>query len=213
VLTKLLEWALSHFVEFQNFGLNAITASFCMTTFFALWGFWGLTKQIKKVKAEGAETLSVMWTLTFFAMFATCLPYGIVNGKFALVVTFLCRIPLYVILVPAIYKAREGFSRNEWLWAGVVTIIFSGALVSVNITFLILAWVGAVMAADQPRKILKNKNTIGVSIELVIAYLASTSFWFLYGLSTSDTYIMVWGGTYALVYGTTTVLYYHYRGK
>lgn len=210
---RIIEWASVHFVEFQNFGFNAITFSFTMTTFFAIWGAWGLVKQIKKVRSEGAETVSVMWTLTFLAMFTSCLPFGIQNGKFALVVTFFLRIPFYLILIPVIYKARCGFNRREWMWIAGLSIISFGMFFNINIVFLILAWTGAVMAADQPWKIWVNKNTVGVSIHLVIAYLASVSFWLLYGFVTRDLYIVAWGGTYFVVYFITVVMYYRFNSQ
>ncbi len=209
----IMEWAWGHFVEFQNFGINAITFSFCMTSFFALWGAWGLIKQIQKVQSDGAETVSVLWNLTFLAMFMSSLPYGIENGKFALVVTFFLRVPFYLVLIPAIYKARSGFSRREWWWVAALVLISLGMIYSIGITFIIFAWVGAVMAADQPWKILVNKNTIGVSIHLVTAYLMSVSFWLLYGFVTSDLYIMAWGVTYIAVYLATVVLYYRFHNQ
>lgn len=206
---------LSHFIEFENFGWNAITVTFFFTTFFGLYGSWGLIKQICRVQRFGLGSVSIIWSLTFAFMFATYLPFGIVAHKGAAFLQFFFRVPFYAYLIPLLYKANGGFSRKQWLLIAALTVALLCSLVDAGKVFVGISWFGALVAADQPWKIWSNRTnkncTAAVSIELLWAYEASIGFWFIYGLSTQDSAIVAMAIPYILVYTVGIVLYYKYR--
>jgi len=197
-----------HFVELDQFGLNGITVTFVFTTIFGLLGSWGLYKQIQMVKKRGGQSVSVIWSISFMFMFASYYPYGLSAGKLAILMQSFLRVPFYLILLPLLYRANVGFSKKEWTLVIALTTSLIVSYWDIGKVFLGLSWLGAIIAADQPYKIWKNRTRGSVSIELMASFEASIIFWLAYAFVTHDGYIKAWAVVYFTVYTTTIIFYY-----
>lgn len=72
-------------MELQNFGWNALTASFIGTLFFSFWTAWGLYDQNKKIwNNDSGEAVSKIWFICAAGFFCSAVVYGISIKSLAL---------------------------------------------------------------------------------------------------------------------------------
>jgi uncharacterized protein with PQ loop repeat len=199
---------MSRFIEINGWGLNLQSFTFVMIVVFGLYGAWGLVQQIRKVRKNGSESVSVMWNLACAFMFASYMSYGLFEGTLATVVQSLLRAPFYAVLLILICKDRKGFTWIEWVALCGLVGNLALSIVDHEAVFLYLSWLGAVIAIDQPWQIYKNRKRGSVSIELLWAYMLSIIFWLSYGLLIPDYEIVKWASAYFIVYAAGLVFYY-----
>ncbi len=200
-----------HFIEIRYFGWNVTTFTFLAVLFFGLYGAWGLYHQVKKLHVIGTKSVSVITNLCYAAMFITLLPYGIVMEQLAPCTQFLLRFPFVLFILLKLYKGNGGFTKKEWSVAGMLVLVLLYMFINVRLVSMVLLWVGAVAAVDQPVQIWRNKTPGGVSVQAYWSFWWACVFWFAYGAVMKDIYIMSWSIAYVIVYSATIVLFYKHR--
>lgn len=200
-------------VEFENFGW-AVAISFCGTTFFALYGAWGLIDQIKKLWAppQSGEAVSVKWFSVYLFVFLSNLVYGTSQHSLALIIHSFCRVPFYPIILFGLWKFK-GFTRTEWtILAALSPVLLSMVFLPYKAAFFVgFSCLGVAAALYQPWEIWREKSSGVVSLKLLAAYTTTTIFWFIYGLATHDRPLWTMARPFFAVYSLTIVLWVIYR--
>lgn len=192
---------------------HPIVISFLGTTVFAILGAQALHRQIKRIKTEGAGSVSVEWNIVFLAMFASLMPYGFERESLALVVQCALRTPFYGVIMWRLYRFHGNFTSFQWALIALMTVATGLALAWPTVVATALLWVSVVTAAHQPWKIWRTKSVAGVEPRVLVVYLASAVFWTTYGLATTDYFIVSWAVGYLVVYTSGVVVYRVYRTR
>jgi len=193
---------------------NPVLISAIGTIIFAIIGARALSKQIKRVKREGAKDVSVEWTITSLAMFGSLLTYAVEIRRFALLIQFFCRVPYYLRLMPLIHKRLGRFTWWQYLMLIAIIPISPLYVYAPKETATALLWVSVIAAFFQPAKMWWNKGTMGVERDVIATSLGSAITWTFYGLTISDYYIVSWAVGYTVAYTLGVIAYQiYYKGE
>jgi len=201
-------------VEWQNWGLNALTIGSLGTIAFTFVEWWGLWKQKQAIWNEkSGESVSVSWFSygTFF--FAAFLFYGVHIASVAVIINSLLAI-IHIPILVGLWKFK-GFSRHEKvqfvLLAGMVPAM--AFLPWKDELFLIISFGTLYSFGTQPWELWKTKKAGVVEIRLIGVYFLSTLFWVVYAFAIGEWVLEIITPIVLIILGLTSVLWFKYRNN
>lgn len=199
-------------VELRNFGFNAITISFIVTTLTGILGAYGLGIQAKKIwTSKSGESVSVSTFGFSIALYSTFWFYGLEINSLGLILQMFCRVPFLLVIMLGLLLYK-GFSKTEWLLmiAVVLTIASMFYTTAISKYFLVLNLMTVVFASMQPIEIWRNKSRGKVTLFWILVYALSVFFWTIYGIVLEEWEIWAPCSILTIVFTSTVVLWILY---
>jgi uncharacterized protein with PQ loop repeat len=200
-------------LEYQHWGVNALTVSFFLSVAITLITAWGLVQQNQTIwRKREVEAVSIFWLVYYAILQLAILIYGASMHSAALVVNGLLAL-LYIPILLGLWKFK-GFSLMENISAG----ILASAILSMLFLpfksqfFFVFALGGLLSASMQPIEMWQKKSARGVSIRLISTLLLGNIIWFVYGLAVHDWVLIIVNALAFIIFGTTALLWKRYEG-
>lgn len=200
--------------EIENFGWNLITIGGCGIVFFSFLAAWGLLDQSRKIwrNKSGRSVSNLVFMAGVFIILST-LVYGIHRGRGTLILFGCIRLPFHVPILLGLLKFK-GFSIREI----VITLVFAipvAAMIifpsSILFCYAAMSIGGIFSLVSQPLELYREKNPGVVSIQLIIIYLISATFWVIYGIADHDPVVAIPSVGYVAMNLTSVSLWLYYR--
>lgn len=208
------EWMLN-WVEFKQWGWNALTISFIATVVVTLVETWGIYQQAKTIwqnPEKRGESVSIGLFTYLTAMFTVSAIYGASKNTLAMLFTGIILGASHIPVIVGLWKFKR-FSRWE-KFLGLLSIeIVIGAffVTDLDIYFLTINVGTAFFLLLQPYEIWKNKNSGIIEIKLLAVYDIGTFFWVIYSFAMEKWVLKILNLTAFAILILTTVLWFKYR--
>ena len=204
-----------NFVEFQNFGLNAMTVSFIGTIFFTFFQAWGLSGQNKTIwKNKSGEAVSVSWLSYNLYVFFLAFIYALEINGLALAFNGFCLGVMHIPIIIGLGKFK-GFQRWEKIVFGVAIVLLVVMIFLPSeykaLLFLISSFGNIIAMATQPLEIFKKKTSGCVDIRLIFSFWISTIFWVVYAFAVNNWVLQILCPSYLAILTITMILWFLYR--
>jgi hypothetical protein len=201
-------------VEFQNWGLNILTISALGTVFFTLLQAWSLLRQNKAIwQNRSGESINVTIFSYWLFYFMAFTIYGFGNKSIAMVANGL----LFIVFIPIIlglWKFKK-FNLIEKLGFSVFWIIplkMHIDPISDRQNLLLIFLIGILLfSIFQPYEVWKNKHPGSIEPKMLLVFMATNIFWFVYGLTIKDMALIVFNPLGFLVFAVTFWLWRKYK--
>ena len=199
-------------LEYQNWGVNALTVSFFLSVAITLITAWGLVQQHQTIwRKREVEAISVFW-LTYNAMLQiVILIYGSSIHSAALVVNGFLALA-YIPILAGLWKFK-GYSLLE----KISVMVFIAAILAMVLLpfksqfFFILALGGLFSASMQPLEMWRKKSARGVNIRFIGILILGNIIWFTYGVAVRGWVLIVVNAIAFCIFGITVLLWRRYR--
>jgi len=202
---------LQKMVEFQNFGLNALTISAAVTIFFSLVKGYGVFRQGKEVwEKRSGENVSPIFFSYNFLYFLIFLVFGLQEMSLAIIANgSLC---LFYLPILVGLKKFRGFSKKELgmitLMSLVIPAIFLFEKERVVFAFSIC---GGIAIFIQGKEIIKERSFGAFSIRYLQTFFAASLFWGIYYACTNNYWLGFLNGCEVIILGIALALERHWR--
>lgn len=200
------------FLEYQNWGLNALTVSFFLSLFVTAVSGWGLIQQNRTLwKLRTAEGVAVPWMAYYGILYVAIFIYGLSLASLALILNGL--LAMFYAPILAGLKRFKGFTgRDTVLITGFLAAILAMIVLPYKPTFFFAFAIGGLIsAALQPLEMIRKKSAEGLSIRLIGTILFGNAVWFGYGLAAGDWVLIAVNAIAFAIFGTTAGLWWRYR--
>ncbi len=213
---------MEYWVEYQQWGWNALTLSFLATVLLSIFDGYGLWDQRRKIKEEeSVRSLGTIWFLNQMFVFAQFLLYGIYIRSFALAfhgLEFFLHLPILLYIWKYHWK-EKGTTAWEKFWLGTFVLTTAGIIALPEwrtelFSVMYLSRLPAFM--NKPWAIWKEKSPGVVSIKMVLIFLAGSVFWVIYAFKFGRSFILKFMCTaIGLILFATLLLwlYFSYKEK
>lgn len=198
-------------LEYQHWGLNALTISFFLSGALTLISAWGLILQQRTIfRHKQAEVVSVFWLTYYAALQLAILLYGLSIYSAALIINGLLA-AFYLPILVGLWRFK-GFSLKEKaLGILLVTALLVMALLPLKSAFFLAFAVGGLISAiTQPLEMWQKKSAQGLNINLIYTLLLGNIIWLTYGAAVSDWILIVINSIAFCIFGTTVLLWKRY---
>lgn len=211
-----MEEFIKHTIEYQNWGLNAITFSFLGTAFFSLLQGWSLFKQNSTIRRKkSGKSLSVTLFIYSGCYFFSFFVYGVLSDSMGMMVNGLLGIP-YIPILFALHKYK-GFTKTNWIVLGMFSLMIPLVYIlegSVRDIFVLCGLFGlGIPLIGQIREMYKEKSVGAVEPRFIIVFMLASVFWFSYGLVIGNWIFVVFNPASIVILGIILALYYKYKVK
>jgi len=203
------------FVEFQNWGFNALIISFFMTIIFSIFQGYGFVVQSRKIfKEESVESISlVMFFYLFFYLMAFAV-YGLEEKSLAIIFKGLIFIFVAPIIV-GIFKFKDKITLKD-ICLFILTMTVVPAMIILKNKdglLLFLLTIGLVAIFFQLITIVKNKSTGVLEIKLIYICLTTNIFWLIYAVGIKN-FPLIFSNCIAIFFYASIIgLYKKYKVK
>jgi len=201
------------FVEFQDFGWNAMTIGFIGTIFFLFLQTWGTYSQAKTIWSQKSG-LSVSVPLfayntgSFFIGFV----YGLTIKSLAVMLIggVLCIMHLPIML--GLFKYKK-FKRWEvfFIFGLLIAVIICISLPYKDYAFFSFNIGTIIVLTLQPWEIIKNKDAGSVEPRLNLTFAVSSIFWIIYGFAIGDWVLKIISPSYLILHSIIILMWYLYK--
>jgi uncharacterized protein with PQ loop repeat len=180
--------------------------------FFGILGSWGLYKQARMIWSnKSAQSVSGTWVITFLAMFAAFLIYGVQQGSFPMKFQGWLRVAfsLPVTLGFFIYGITN---KKHWALVLVYALLLSVMNVKAMapVLFTLFSFLGVWSSFVQAYTIFQNRSRGKVAVELQIIYLLAIICWLVYGFVRKDVPLVTVSVGFTLSYLSTVIMWFRY---
>lgn len=200
-------------VEYQNFGLNALTISAIATIIFSFIKGYGVIAQgIEIWKHESGENISPIFFCYNFFYFLLFLTYGIEEKSIAII----CSGSLCLLYLPIILglKKYRGFYKKELYFIAFMSLIIPASFFfDKSQLIFIFSAAAAVAIFSQAKEVLKEKKFGALSVRYLQTFLAATIFWGIYYLMTRNWLLSTLNFTEIIILTTALILERKWRPK
>lgn len=201
---------LKNSIEYQNFGLNALSISAIATICFSIMQGYGAIAQNNKIwREKSGETIKILFFVYNFWYFFSFFIYGIAQNSIA--ITFNGAIGfLYIPILIGLHKFK-GFSRKEVILSllGFLVVPAMIFIPQKNYVLLVIVILICPITIEQFIEFIRNRGLGAFSIKYVIIFFSTSAFWLIYSIA-----ILKWP-LIILNAGTTTiylvVIYLNYK--
>lgn len=194
----------SNFIEYQNWGWNAITVSFIGTVIFGIIEGWGIWQQRKTIIMKNSSQSIPMMANAYFCVFFICFfIYGIQMHSIAMIINGLLAIPFIAMHTVAI-KTSDSTKSEKWhisFLALIPLIVFSPYSQKL---FAVMLVVASLIGTQTLIKILYEKDSGSVEPKFLWALILCISFWEVYAWHIKDTGLFI-ANSYSLVMLLVTI--------
>lgn len=200
--------------EYQNLGLNILTASFFITLCFTFFlQLPGLVEQARTLwRNRSAEGVDMITFITLFSYFLISLAYMFSVYSAAGIINSLALLPPQLAILWAIFTFKK-MRPADWSVAAIGLSLF-GAMLFSNLKETIFALVSVLVFIGltlQPLAMIRSKTSANVALSFPRNFTIVTFVWTIYGLAIGDWFIAGSSGAFMLVHLTTTLLWFKYR--
>jgi uncharacterized protein with PQ loop repeat len=199
-------------VELSQFGWNAITVFFTGTLFFSFFGAIGLLNQQDRIWGyRSSKSVSTPWMICSFFIAVSTFIYGLDIFSLALLTNGVVRGFAHLGVLEGLWRTR-GFTRSDKAFFAlfVLAMFIMVQIDDKGSFFMVIGVTYALALATQPLKIWQKKDAGVVSIQLILIYLASSSFWVGYGIVIGELPIIAFAGTSVFFLAITVMLWCYY---
>jgi hypothetical protein len=202
--------------EYTRWGQSEFMFVVTMTFILTSVVFWyGARNQFLKITREGrlrgtaGQSVSTKWITYFVFLALNVAIYGFYIGSLAILYNGLVLMVGSSLVLIALYQYKS-VSRFEVILLSVFAVlplVTIATPMSFKQEMFFIGHVGGLcLGLTQPYEVWKNKTMGSLDWRFIATLLANSSFWFLYGLITSDWAVTAIGGGYASIYLTTLIL-------
>lgn len=204
---------MENFVEFQNWGFNALTLSSFMTIVFTIFQGYGFVMQGRKIfKEESVEAISPVTFFLFLFFFMSFMIYGIEKKSIAIIFNGLLFIPVAPIVF-GIFRYKKKINFEEIilfiLTLSIVPMMIwiknKEGLLSILLFFSLMSLVSQVLA------VFKNKGIGALDIKLILIFMSTSVFWLMYAISLKNQPLIMFNSMALLLYVSIIIL--HIKNK
>jgi uncharacterized protein with PQ loop repeat len=187
-------------------GWNQASIASLGTLILGVIGAYGQYRQAKLIwQRKSAQSVSNLWTITFFCMFIAYFIQGLSTNKVVMeaqgVIRVFCYIPIIIGIVK--FSNFSVIEKRIWFTMGLLLILMISPKLTSNI-FVLFGYLGVGAATHQPWTIWKKRDAGAVSIALITIYTISILFWMWYAIVFRDMKLCI-------VYVITIGLWIAYR--
>lgn len=199
-------------VEFQGWGFNALTISFCVSLVLTAIAGWGLLQQNKTIwQDKTARAVSVIWLSYYCVLQLVIFVYGFVIHSAALAVNGLLAL-LYIPILVGLWKFKGFTNVEKFSVTAFIAALAAMVLLPYKPAFFFAFAVGGLVSAiTQPIEMWRKKSAEGLDIRLIGTILLGNVVWLVYGLAVQDIVLISINLIAFFIFGTTTLLWWQYR--
>jgi uncharacterized protein with PQ loop repeat len=203
---------LANFVEYKNWGLNALTISALGTLFFTFWQLYATIDQTKKIwSKKSGQSISLQFFTYNFFYFISFTIYGMYQNSVAMIINGL----LFVAYIPLLIKAW-GIEKKDWkekIIALFGTLLIPAIIIfpDKNLIFDISLFGLACFLAEQIRIVMRKKDFGALSIKFMLVYLAVNIFWLAFDIAIKNLSLGVFNSIGIIMYIFSIILYFRYK--
>lgn len=202
-----------NFVEFADWGWNAVTIGFLGTVVFTILQSWGVIKQAIKIWKEKSG-LSISVILFYYNLFgfSVALVYGLSSKSLALILIGSAMFVTHVPIIIGLFKFKEIKLSEEIIFIVLFMLAFINIFLPYKDIFFFGFNFGTILVLLlQPYEIWKNKNAGVIEIRLILVFLLSTIFWFIYGVAINDWVLKIATPCFFMLHSSIIILWYIYK--
>jgi uncharacterized protein with PQ loop repeat len=202
-----------NFIEFQNWGLNALTVGAIGTIIFTFVETWGLWQQNKTIwKFESGQSISIVYFAYATGVFMSVLIYGIAEHSLAMIINGFFLTLFHLPILIGLWKFESFSTWDKRICVGIIAYMILMSLVPFkDILFMIFSFTNVLFTCTQPWKIWREKDAGAVEIKLIFTYLANTFFWIAYAYTIHDWVLQIICPCYFVLSALIIVLWFKYR--
>jgi len=174
-------------LEYQNWGVNAVTISFFLSLVVTSITAWGLWHQIRTIwQQHSAKALSASWMSYNSVLHLVIITYGISINSAAVTINGLLSL-LYFAILFGLAKFKRFTTANRIVLGSLsIALVVMIATPYKSLFFLLFAMGGLFSAALQPLEMWKLKSAAGLDTKLIGTLLFANIVWLAYGLAVTD---------------------------
>lgn len=214
-----LEW-LRQTQEYRNFGLNPLFISATLTVVFTIVQGYGLFQQSGRVwRDRSGESLSVIFFGYAMFYFLAFMLYGAQKQSIAMTLNGALGY-VHIPILAGILKFK-GFTRKEWLFLGMFSLMVPAFLVLKGdlLEIMLMACLFGILVTLGKQTIetwsfVKLRRTggadkpIALEPKFLLAFMTTNVFWFVFALYIASWPLIIFNPLAFLLIGTNYVLYY-----
>ena len=202
-----------NFIEFQNWGLNALTVGAIGTIIFTFVETWGLWQQNKTIwKFESGQSISIVYFAYATGVFMSVLIYGIAEHSLAMIINGFFLTLFHLPILIGLWKFESFSTWDKRICVGIIAYMILMSLVPFkDILFMIFSFTNVLFTCTQPWKIWREKDAGAVEIKFIFTYLDNTFFWISYAYTIHDWVLQIICPCYFVLSALIIVLWFKYR--
>ena len=180
--------------------------------FFGILGSWGLYKQARMIwSSKSAQSVSGTWVITFLAMFAAFLIYGVQQGSFPMKFQGWLRVA-FSLPVTLGFFTYGITNKKHWALVLVYTLLLSVMSIKAMapLLFTLFSFLGVWSSFVQAYTIFQKRSRGKVAVELQIIYLLAIICWLVYGFARKDVPLVTVSVGFTLSYLSTVIMWFRY---
>jgi len=201
------------FVEFQDFGWNAVTICFFGTIFFMLLQVWGTFAQAKTIwqKKSGLSVSVPLFAYSIGSFFISFL-YGISIKSLALILVCGTLCLMHLPIMAGLVKYKEFKNWEKLFIVALILVVVICSLIPYKDYVYLTFNIGTIaMLCFQPWEIWRNKDAGSVEPRLNATYFLSTLFLLIYGIAINDWVIQIISPCYSLFHISIIIMWFVYK--
>jgi len=203
-------------VEFQNFGINLITATFIATLFFTVLWMRSLFQQNQKIvrnPLDKAESVSFIFYAYYGFSALAIVIYGFDKNSLALVVNGLSGF-MALLIVFNLWRLKEISLREKIIGlSSILTIPIMLLNPQKDLLYFIFSVAFGLVIIEQIREIWHNKSSGLVDPRPIVISLLSAIFWSTYGAITDIWPLKIMNGVGAILWIILLASYIKFKPK
>jgi len=199
-------------VEYQNWGLNAITIGSLGTIFFTFILWWGFWKQNHKIwKERSGESVSVIWfSYGLFSLIAFFF-YGVHIQGISVIFNGIFLALISIPIVFGLWKYKEFTKTEKVLFFLFALMALAMAILPWKDQVFIIVSAGAIYALSmQVWELWDTKKTGVVEIRLLVISFFSSIFWVIYGFAIGEWVLKILASTNVFLLSIAILLWWNY---
>lgn len=180
--------------------------------FFGILGSWFSVKQAHMIwSSKSALSVSGTFLITFVAMFASLLIYGVQQDSFYMGLQGGLRVSFLLPIVAGFFKYGKSGKKERRLIT-LYSLLLAGMWFKPISPFLfsLFSFLGVAASFIQADTIRNNRSRGKVSVELQIILLGAISCWCVYGYIRKDEALFITAAAFIMSYSTTIFMWFKY---
>lgn len=203
-------------IEYKNFGWNTITFCFFSILLIVVYQIRAAIRQKKKIKKNSLDKDSTLLLSPFVyccLYFLIFIFYGSNRNSLALFLSSLPG-PFYIPIIIFVWKYRKK-SWLDVLASFTLPLIIPLMAVSNNkeVLLIVMFGIGAIAMLIQAYEMIRTNDFKDVEPNLLLSFLISSIFWFIYSIATNDQPVQFSSGSALIFLLLFLTLYYRWYKK
>jgi uncharacterized protein with PQ loop repeat len=203
-----------NFIEYKNWGMNALTVSALGTVLFTILQAFGAYDQSKKIwSTKSGESVSLQLFAYNCAYFFCFFIYGMFKSSLAMIFNGL----LFLIFMPVmigLWKYKKTSLLKKICSASYLLLIPLMIILPQKDLIVTLGLLGiAVFLISQLREIIKARSFGKFSIKFVLIFMSTNMFWLVYAITVKNLPLELFNAFGIILYSSALFLYFKFEVK